>query len=130
MCRTVFSPSARRFKRKILRKEDFDMTGKILDEILAAESNADGIKKTASARAAQMISDAKLAGEALCREVRDRADAEKKRLDAESTRVSEEMLEKTRDEAKNKALIVCAAASANIPDAVNLIIGKVGRLWQ
>lgn len=106
------------------------MTGKILDEILKAEQCASDIKKAANAKASEMLSDARLNGEALCREARERASAKKKNLAAESTRVSAEVLEQTRAEAENKALIVCAAASANIPDAVNFIIGKVGSIWQ
>ncbi len=106
------------------------MTGKILEEILEAEKRASDIKKSASAKASEAVSDAKLAGEALCREVRERASAKKKNLADEIARASTETLEQTRAEAENKALIVCAAASANIPDAVNFIIGKVGSLWQ
>ncbi len=106
------------------------MTGKILDDILEAEARASDIKKAANAKAAEMISDARLSGDSLCREIREKASAKKKSLAAESARVSAEVLEKTRAEAENKALIVCAAASANIPDAVNFIIGKVGSIWQ
>ncbi len=106
------------------------MTGKILDEILEAEKRASDIKKAASVKADEMISDAKLSGEALCRETRERALAKKKNLANEIARASTEALDNARDEAENNALIVCAAASANIPDAVNFIIGKVGSIWQ
>ncbi len=106
------------------------MTGKILDEILEAEKRASDIKKAASSKASEMISDAKLSGEALCREAYECASAKKKNLANEIERARTEILEQARTEAESKALIVCAAASANIPDAVNFIIGKVGSIWQ
>lgn len=106
------------------------MTGKILDEILAAEKEAADIKKQAHETAERTLLDAKMNGEALCRDAKQRAENKKKDLDAHSARLSDEALEKTRAEAENQALIVCAAASANIPDAVNFIIGKVGSIWQ
>lgn len=106
------------------------MTGKILDEILRAENTASEIKKDALARAQQTVSDARMRGEALLRETSQRAASKKKELVAHSARLTSETLEKTREEAENRALIVCSAASANIPDAVNFIIGKVGSIWQ
>jgi vacuolar-type H+-ATPase subunit H len=106
------------------------MTGKILDEILNAEKEAADIKKQALLTAEQTLANAKMNGEALCRETKQRAESKKKDLAAHSVRLTNEALEKTRAEAENQALIVCAAASANIPDAVNFIIGKVGSIWQ
>lgn len=106
------------------------MTGKILDDILQAEQHATDIKKEAYARADEIVSKAKLDGEALCREVKERAVRKKKELSSKSSQLSSDTLEKTRQEAENQALIVCGAASANIPDAVNFIIGKVGSIWQ
>lgn len=106
------------------------MTGKILDEILEAEKEAECIKKEAVSTAERTVSDAKMKGEALCREARLRAESKKKEFAAHSVRLTSETLEKTRAETENQALIVCAAASANIPDAVNFIIGKVGSIWQ
>ncbi|MBQ2251857.1 MAG: hypothetical protein II329_02700 [Clostridia bacterium] len=106
------------------------MTGKILDEILAAEKKASDIRVFASAKASEIVSDAKIKGEALCREVRESAQAKRKNTSAELTQASEEFLEKAKANAQNEAMIVSAAASANIPDAVNFIIGKVGSLWQ
>ena len=106
------------------------MTGKILDEILAAEKEAENIKKEALDAAERTVSDAKMNGEALCREAKQRAENKKKDLASHSALLMAEAAEKTRSETENKALIVCAAASANIPDAVNFIIGKVGSIWQ
>lgn len=106
------------------------MTGKILDEILQAENTASEIKKDALSRAQQTVSDARMKGEALIRETSQRAANKKKELATHSARLTNETLEKTREEAENRALIVCSAASANIPDAVNFIIGKVGSIWQ
>ncbi|MBE6608828.1 MAG: hypothetical protein E7633_09775 [Ruminococcaceae bacterium] len=106
------------------------MTGKILDEILTAEKKAADIKISANAKAAEMVSDAKIKGEALCREARENSEAKRKNAYSELVRASEEFLEKAKTSAENEAMIVSAAASANIPDAVNFIIGKVGSLWQ
>ena len=106
------------------------MTGKILDEILAAEKRAGDIRVFASAKASEIVSDAKIKGEALCREVREASQAKRANASAELSRASEEFLEKAKASAENEAMIVSAAASANIPDAVNFIIGKVGSLWQ
>ena len=106
------------------------MTGKILDEILCAEKKAADIRVSANAKATEIVSDAKIKGEALCREARESAQAKRKNTSAELSRASEEFLEKAKANAENEAMIVSAAASANIPDAVNFIIGKVGSLWQ
>ena len=106
------------------------MTGKILDEILEAEDRAAEIKRSASAKASDIVSKARLDGEMLCREVREHAASKKRELASEVSRVSDEALASARADAENKTLIVCAAASANIPDAVNFIIGKVGSIWQ
>ncbi|MBP3334425.1 MAG: hypothetical protein J6M35_10325 [Clostridia bacterium] len=106
------------------------MTGKILGEILDAEKKASDIRTCATSKAAEMISDAKINGEALCRETKELAEAKKKAVLAEKIRASEEFLEKARASSENEAMIVSAAASANISDAVNFIIGKVGSLWQ
>lgn len=114
----------------LVNERNDDMTGKILDEILVAEKNASEIRKNASNHASQIVSDAKLRGETLCREVRDAADAKKAHAITEARKKSEELCTEAKINAENKALIVCAAASANIPDALNLIIGKVGLLWQ
>ena len=98
------------------------MTGKILGEILDAEKKASDIRSGASAKANEIISDAKLGGEALCREVRELAEARKRNALGEKIRASEEFLEKEKTDSENEAMIVSAAASANIPDAINFII--------
>ena len=106
------------------------MTGKILDEILCAEKRAGDIRAAASAKASEIVSDAKIKGEALCREARENSQSKRKNASDELSRASEEFLEKAKATAQNETMIVSAAASANIPDAVNFIIGKVGSLWQ
>ncbi len=106
------------------------MTGKILGEILDAEKKASDIRASAAIKANEIVSDAKINGEALCREVRENAEAKRRNTFTENIRVSEELLEKAKTDSENEAMIVSAAASANIPDAVNFIIGKVGSLWQ
>ena len=106
------------------------MTDKILSEILDAEKKASDIRAYATVKASEMVSDAKINGESLCREVRERFEIKKRNNLTEKLRISEEFLEKAKTDAENEAMIVSAAASANIPDAISFIIGKVGSLWQ
>ena len=70
------------------------MTGKILGEILDAEKEASDIRTCATSKAAEMISDAKINGEALCRETKELAEAKKKAEEAAKKAAEKALQEK------------------------------------
>ena len=106
------------------------MSKDAIRKIIEAEAEADRILKAGSERAKEIVRIAKEEGARLCAETEEAAVREnRKKLDMTREK-AEELLERTREDAKNEAAEMRAAGEDRMRDAVRMIIGGLYETWQ